>query len=104
MKKMIFLTTPVLALLLAGCLSSGNPWMKIDGDSYAAGYGLINSKTPETLLGNQSRGVRLSLSPRASISIDVECILDYVQGDSVFTPEYETNDHLNPWFRFDYAY
>ena len=103
MKKKLFLITPVLALLMAGCISSGTPCMKADGDSHS-NYALTNTRTPRTLNGNETRGVRVSLSPRSSVNIDVECILDYVQGGPVDTPEFETTNHLYPWFRFEFAY
>lgn len=103
MKKLVFLITPVAALFLSGCLGSGSPLLKMSGGSYGS-YALTDTRKHEALYENDDRGVRLSLSSRSSINIDVECILDYVQGDPVFTPEYETDDHLNPWIRFNYTY
>lgn len=104
MKKLVFLMTPVLALLLVGCLSSGTPLLKMHGGGYSNSYALTRSRTPGKLYGNGAPGVRFPLSPRSSVSIDVESILDYVQGGSVFTPEYDTNDNLTPWFCFEFAY
>jgi len=104
MKKLVFLMAPLAALLLSGCLGTGTSFLKMNSGDYGSSYSLTNSKTPEALHGNEGRGVRLSLSPRSSVNIDVECILDYVQGGPVFTPEYETDENLNPWIRFAYTY
>ena len=103
MKKLVFLMTPLLALLLAGCLASKTPLSTMHGSRHNS-YALTDSRTPENVLGKEARGVRLSLSARSSVKIDVECILDYVQGGPDFTPEYETDNQLIPWLRFDYAY
>ena len=104
MKKLVFLMTPAAVLLLSGCLGSGTPFLKMNGGDYGSSYALTDSKTPEALHRNDGSGVRLSLSPRSSVNIDVECILDYVQGGPYFTPEFETDENLNPWIRFNYSY
>ena len=103
MKRLIFLMAPVLALLLSGCLHSGGFFLEKSYDPPGLSA-LTNSRTPQTLQGSDNRGIHLSLSPRSSVSIDVECILDYVQGEAVYRPEYETDDQLNPWIRFIYTY
>ena len=104
MKKLVFLMTPAAVLLLSGCLGSGTPFLKMNGGNDGSGYALTDSKMPEALSRNHGRGVRLCLSNRSAVNIDVECILDYVQGDPVLTPEFETDENLNPWIRFDYSY
>jgi len=104
MKKLVFLMTPAAALLLSGCLGSGTPFLIMNGGIDGSSYAFTDSRRHEALYRNEGRGVRLSLSPRSAVNIDVECILDYVQGDPVFTTEFETDENLYPWIRFDYAY
>ena len=100
MKKLVFLITPVVALVLVGCAGAGSSSLT----SSPFGYALTNTRTPQTLDGQDTRGVRLFLSPRSAVNIDVECILEYVQGDVGFHPEYRREDYLHPWIHFEYAY
>ena len=100
MKKFVFFMTPVVALILSGCIGAGCSPVTSGSSSYA----LTNTKTPEVVYGHDIRGIRFFLSPRSSVNIDVECILEYVQGDAVFSAEYQREESMIPWIRFNYAY
>ena len=103
MKKTVFLMVPVLAILLSGCSGSTGSLLRTGG----GGYSSISGTPPVPHGGEDAPGLRLSISPHSSLNIDVECILDYVQGDSPFSPEERTCDSmmpLSPWVRLDFSY
>jgi hypothetical protein len=103
MKKTVFLMVPILAILLSGCIGSTGSFFRAGGGSYS----LISGNTPKPHRGEDAPGLRLFISPRSAINIDVECILDYVQDDSPFSPEERTCDSimpLSPWIRLDFSY
>jgi hypothetical protein len=97
------LIIPVLAILLSGCIGSTGSLFRAGGGSYS----LISGNPSMPHHGEDTPGLRLFISPRSALSIDVECILDYVQGDSPFRPEERTCDSmkpLSPWIRLDFSY
>lgn len=103
MGKTVFLVVPVLAILLSGCIGSTENLFKAKG----GGYARINGTTPIPQNDEDTPGLRLAISNRSAINIDVECILDYVQGDSTLSPEEKTCDTvmpLSPWIRLDFSY
>jgi len=103
MKKTVFLMVPVLAILLSGCIGSTGSLFRAGGVDYAR----ISGNPPIPINREDAPGLRLSISPRSALNIDVECILDYVQGDSTFSPEERTFDTitpLSPWIRLDFSY
>lgn len=65
---------------------------------------LVGSTKPSPTSSDGS-ALCLPISTRTSLSIDVECILDYVQGtevlDNSFTP---LPDPVNPWFRYQITF
>ncbi|WP_319526154.1 hypothetical protein [uncultured Desulfosarcina sp.] len=103
MKKTAFLMIPILALLLSGCIgSTGSLYM---GGGW--GYAQFSGNAPMPQNREDAPGLRLSISPCSAIHIDVEGILDYVQGDSMLSPEERTCDTmapLSPWIRLDFSY
>jgi len=103
MKKAVFLMFPILAIVLSGCIGSTGSLFRAGG----GGYAQINDNTPVPQHGEDAQGLRLFISPRSAINIDVEHILDYVQDTSPFSPEERTCDTmmpLSPWIRLDFSY
>ncbi|MCB2146965.1 MAG: hypothetical protein KQI81_10855 [Deltaproteobacteria bacterium] len=101
MKKTVFLVLSAMAILFCGCTTgSGYGLFKTAGP----GYALINTNTLPPLNADDGHGVCLSISANSSLNINVECILEYVQGESAFDPANERSDHLNPWFRLNYSF
>lgn len=103
MGKTVFLMVPVMAILLSGCIgSTGNLFRAEDGS-----YARISGNPPMPQSNEDAPGLRLAISTRSAINIDVECILDYVQGDSTFSTEERNCDTitpLSPWIRLDFSY
>jgi hypothetical protein len=97
MKKTLFLMVSTVVILLSGCAGSGHGLFRTNG----AGNALANPPFPSALRNADNRGVCLPLSKRLSLNIDVECILDYVQGESPVEPVYLQNDFMNPWIRWN---
>jgi hypothetical protein len=101
MKKTVFLMVSAMALIVCGC-------------STGSGRGLLNTAHRENALIHTSthparevadeRGVCMSISDHSSLSIDVECILEYVQRGSNFDPANEQGNFLNPWVRLNYSF
>lgn len=89
-----------MAILLSGCTGPGYGLFRTAGTRHA----LISTNPPAPLKAGDDRGVCLSVSPRSSLTIDVECILDYVQGESVSDPEYKRSDLLSPWLRWHFSF
>ncbi|MBC2709873.1 MAG: hypothetical protein HGJ94_02325 [Desulfosarcina sp.] len=89
-----------MAILLSGCTGSSYGLFRTTG----TGNALVNTDTPTPLKGDNDRGVCLSISPRSSLDIDVDCILDYVQGESTFGPENKRRDFLNPWICWNFSF
>lgn len=100
MKKTVFLMLPVAALLYSGCA----PFTGYRLDAVGSRYALIDARIPASLNDDGDRGIHLPITPRSSVNIDVECILDYVQGDSPLDAEFDANEWLNPWIRLDFSY
>jgi hypothetical protein len=99
MKKAVFLMLSAMAILFCGC-TAGSGY----APGYAPGYALINSNTHPPLKAADGSGVCLPISAKSSLKIDVECILEYVQGDSTFDPADERTDPLTPWISLNYSF
>lgn len=100
MNKKVFLMLPAMMILFSGCaLFNASRFNTIDNRP-----ALIDTDLPASQNGHVDRGLRLPLSSRSAVNIDVECILDYVQGGSAFDIEIDANDWLIPWIRFDISY
>lgn len=103
MKKTVFLIIPVVAILLSGCIGSTGSLFRAGSGSYP----FLGDNSPLPHRGENATGLRLFISPRSALNIDVECIFDDVQGDSTFSPEERTCDSmkpLSPWIRMDVSY
>ena len=99
MKKTCFLFVAV-TMLLAGCAPSNQLVLNTIGTRRS----LIDTSNPATLENAGNNGICLPLTSHASVNIDVECILDYVQGDSSLDAEIDANAWRNPWIRFNLSY
>ena len=101
MKKTVFLMLSAMAIIGCGC-------------STGSGQGAFNTARRENALIHTSPhptqevadegGVCMSISDHSSLSIDVECILEYVQGDANVDPAYEQRNFLNPWVRLNFSF
>lgn len=100
MKKTVFLMVSAMAILCCGC-STGSGYGSLR--TAPPGNALMNTNTIPTLEGSHDRGVCMPISANSSLNIDVECILDYVQGDA-FDAANEQDDFLNPWIRLNYSF
>lgn len=100
MNKAFFLMVPAMVILISGCSGPTGNWQQTRGIRCA----LTNPNTPTSLNSHGGNGLHLTLSNRSSVNIDVEGILDYMQGDSYLAPEYEIQNLMNPWIRLDVAY
>lgn len=100
MKKTVFLIIPAMVILLSGCTTSNHGYFESTGNRHA----LINSNTRTPLYADSGPGLYLPISRRSSVNIDVEGILDYMQGGPIFGIEYERNDLRNPWIRLNVSY
>ncbi len=101
MKKTVFLMLSAMAILMYGCSTgSGNGLRRTTGP----GNALKQTHTHPTQKMAHERGVCMSISAHSSLNIDVECILEYVQGDASFDPADEQSDFLNPWVRLNYSF
>lgn len=100
MKKSFFLMVAAIVILISGCTGPTGNWRPTGG----IGCALTNPNTPTSLNSHGDSGLHLILSSRSSVNIDVEGILDYMQGDSYLAPEYEIQNLMNPWIRLDVAY
>ncbi len=102
MKKTAFLIISAVAILLSGCAGSSYDLSRVA----SIGNAMINTNTSHPPESNDDRGgVCLSLSSRLSLSIDIDGILDYVQGESTFTLENERLSHMSsPWISWNLSY
>ena len=101
MKKTVFLMVSAMAILCCGCSTgSGYGLLRTAPRSNA----LINTNTLPTLKESHDRGVCMPISANSSLNIDVECILEYVQGDHSLNAVAEQSDLLNPWVRLNYSF
>jgi hypothetical protein len=101
MKKTIFLIASGMVVWLSGCTGATFDFYR----SGSATYGLTNTSTPIPVSGKEDdRGVCLALSPRSSLNIDVECILDYVEGDTNLDSLGKQQSFLNPWIRWRFSF
>jgi hypothetical protein len=103
MKKTVFLMLSAIAIIFCGCTTgSGYGLLRNAGP----GHAMIHTNTIPPLTVANDRGICLSISTKSSLNIDVECILEYVQGDSAFNSanEYQQGEQLNPWVRLNYSF
>lgn len=93
MKKTVFLILAAMAILSSGC--TGHSYRQSTTDNM--GSWLINSNHPIPLNSDLNCGINLPISSQSTLSIDVECIIDYAQGESTFGPQDEQRYAMNPW-------
>lgn len=100
MKKTIFLIALGMVVLLSGCTGANYSGYR----SGALTGGLISTRAPAPISGKENRGVCLALSPRSSVNIDVECILEYVEGDANLDSLGRQQNLQNPWIRWHFSF
>ena len=101
MKKTVFLILSAMTILLCGCSTgSGIELMR----TASPGNALINTHADPTPKVAHDRGVCMSINAHSSLNIDVEYILEYVQGDAGLDPVDEQSNFLNPWVRLNYSF
>lgn len=97
MKKTVFLmVVAAIVISLTGCAGSGYDLARITG----AGNVLVNPPLPAPLKNTAAHGIRLSISNRSSLNINVEGILDYVQGDPMVETQSLRDHSIHPWVRW----
>lgn len=90
-----------MTIILNGCsIGSGNGILR----TAPPGNALINTNTHPSSEVEHERGVCMPISAHSSLNIDVECILEYVHGESSFDTADEQNNFLNPWIRLNYSF
>jgi hypothetical protein len=100
MNKTVFLMVSAMVIFLSGCAGSGYALFQTTGTANA----LVNPPFPAPLQNTADRGIHLSISNRSSLNIDVECILDYVQGEPMVETQYLQDNFMNPWIRWNIAF
>ena len=100
MKKTIFLTLLAMATLLCACTTSGMNVYRTGGSISA----MTDPSPPTPLKDDPDRGVFVTISKRASLNIDVEGIIDYVQGTPTLVTDFQSDDHLDPWIRWNWSF
>jgi hypothetical protein len=96
-KATVFLLVSASMIVLSGCAGSNLGFFQSAG----GGYALVNPPFPSAIKNVSARGICLPISSRSSLNIDVECIFDYVQGDSTLEAQYLRDDFTNPWIRWN---
>ena len=92
-----------MAIIFCGC-SSGSGYGFLRTASPGSALINTNTNTHPNLEETHARGVCMPISANSSLNIDVECILEYVQGDASFDAADEQRDFLNPWVRLNYSF
>jgi hypothetical protein len=100
MKKTFFLIASGMVIWFSGCTGANYDLYR----PVSAAHKLVNTRTPTPINRNEDRGVCLALSPRSSLDIDVECILDYVEGDTNLDSLGKMENLLNPWIRWHLSF
>jgi hypothetical protein len=100
MKKTLFLMVAAMVILITGCAGSGHGFLRAAGGDNA----LANPPLPTSFKNLADRGIRLCISRRCSLNIDVEDILDYVQGEPTVITQSLRDDFMTPWIRWNIAF
>lgn len=93
----LILTATVLVMFLTGCNATTSHLYRVSDN----GLGLVETTRPIPIEKSVERGISLALGNRSHLNIDVECILEYVQGESETIenqPILQENHY--PWIRF----
>ena len=100
MKKTILLLFTAMTVLTSACSGTGH------GVRENTGYGTsrVIASPPASLDRGAHRGVAFSISDRSSVNIDVEGILDYMQGVSILTTDLAIDYHLDPWISWNVSF
>ena len=101
MKNTVFLILSAMAILFCGCSTgSGYGWLRTE----PPGKALINTHTPPSKEETHERGICVPISTNSSLNVDVECILEYVQGEASVDASEAQGDFPNPWIRLIYSF
>jgi hypothetical protein len=100
MKKTIFLIASGMVVWLSGCTGASYDGYRPGG---GAG-GLMNSRPSAPIGVKDDHGLCLALSPRSSVNIDVECILEYIEGDVNLDLLGKQQNLQNPWIRWHFSF
>jgi len=96
-KNLWIVAAAVLAIVLTGC----NATMSRTYRFSPAGSSMVETNSPIPMDRQVERGVTLSLGRKTYMNIDIECILEYMQGESdpIENQPIIQNDRY-PWIRF----
>lgn len=100
MKHSVFLILSAMAIVFSSCTGSNYP-LHTAAD---IGNAMINSNHPSPLKSDPNCGVYLPISKRSALNIDVECIIDYAQGESTAASRDDRYVTMSPWFRLIISY
>ena len=96
MNKSVFLILSALMILLCSCTG---PNYRLT-TTHSMSSWIINSNQPFPMNGDLNGGIHLPISRHSTLSIDVECIIDYARGEPTFGSQDERRLSLNPWGRY----
>ena len=99
-KKMAVGMVPALLFFLSACAGPTHHACQTNWPTPHA----VNPTLPAPANPNSDRGVYLKISKRASLNIDVECIIDYVQGNLPMTPDAASVNTSSPWIVWDWHF
>ena len=100
-KKNIFFVSPIaMVMFLSACTGSVYHADKTDGTA----TGRPHPSRPLPINTQTSRGIHLTISNQSSLTIDVECIADYVQKALSVIGNAPTANHDNPWVSWDWHF
>lgn len=100
MKKTVFLILSAMVILFSGCAGSNQRLFRTEG----SGKAQINTNLPAPLKAEADREFCLRISTQSSLSIDVECIFDYVQGEPPWALEHQWRDNMDPWISLNFSF
>jgi flagellar basal body-associated protein FliL len=99
-KKKLVLILPVVLMFLSACTGSVCYVSKTNSTDGKH----VKHILPTPVKSKTDRGIYLTISKRSSLNINVECIVDYVQGELVLTGENESIDHSDPWVYWNWYF
>ena len=100
-KKNIFFIGPLVMLV---CFSACAGSVCYESKTRWPDANLIGPSPPSPINGKTNRGLHLTISKRSSLSIDVECIADWVQRELSAVGDDATLDNNNAWVSWDWNF
>ena len=99
-KKMAFSMVPALFFFLSACAGPTNHAYQINWPEPH----VVSPTLPAPANPSTGRGVYLRISKQASLNINVECIIDYVQGNLPMAADAASLNTSSPWIVWDWHF